>query len=157
MLYISPRAWNDIATYSHSPGSSGDRSHQRCPALGSNQVRGKWVAPYMYGYTYSKGLPILHVVSETGKLNIFLSACVPENLCSRDGFGSLVSRQPPHLHTQAKYGAYYGIPSEFRGGWRPFIKLKLTYALGSVPSFLGRAIAYRWRSLPRVHRHRASS
>ena len=32
----------------------------------------------------------------------------------------------------------------------------LTYGIGSVPSLSGRADAYRWRSLPRVRRHRAS-
>ena len=32
-----------------------------------------------------------------------------------------------------------------------------TYAIGSVPSLSGQAVAYRWRSLPRVRRHRASS
>ena len=31
------------------------------------------------------------------------------------------------------------------------------YAFGPVPSLPGHAIAYRWRSLPRVLRHRASS
>ena len=30
------------------------------------------------------------------------------------------------------------------------------YAIGSVPSFSGHAIACQWRSLPRVRRHRAS-
>ena len=49
----------------------------------------------------------------------------------------------------------YGIPLEFRGGVHLFI-LKLPYATGSVPSSSGHAIAYRWRSLPRVRRHRAS-
>ena len=34
--------------------------------------------------------------------------------------------------------------------------MKLPYAIGSVPSLLSHAIAYRWRSLPRVRRHRAS-
>ena len=34
--------------------------------------------------------------------------------------------------------------------------MKPPYAIGSVPSLLGHAVAYRWRSLPRVHRHRAS-
>ena len=34
--------------------------------------------------------------------------------------------------------------------------MKPPYAIGSVPSLSGHAIAYRWRSLPRVHRHRAS-
>ena len=33
---------------------------------------------------------------------------------------------------------------------------KPPYAIGSVPSLSGHAIAYRWRSLPRVRRHRAS-
>ena len=33
---------------------------------------------------------------------------------------------------------------------------KSPYALGSVRSLSGHAIAYRWRSLPRVRRHRAS-
>ena len=32
----------------------------------------------------------------------------------------------------------------------------MLYAIGSVPSLSGRAIAYRWRSLPRVRRHRVS-
>ena len=33
---------------------------------------------------------------------------------------------------------------------------KPSYAIGSVPSVSGRAIAYRWRSLARVRRHRAN-
>ena len=51
-------------------------------------------------------LPVLLVVSSTGKMNISLSACVPENLVTRDGFGSPVPRQPALLHTQAESGAY---------------------------------------------------
>ena len=39
-------------------------------------------------------------------MNISLSAFVPENLASRDGFGSPVPRQPARLHTQAESGAY---------------------------------------------------
>ena len=46
----------------------------------------------------------------------------------------------------------YGIPPEFRGG----VHMKPPYAIGSVPSLSAHAIAYRWRSLPRVRRHRAS-
>ena len=46
----------------------------------------------------------------------------------------------------------YGIPPGFRGG----IHMKPPYAIGSVPSLWGHAVAYRWRSLPRVRRHRAS-
>ena len=34
--------------------------------------------------------------------------------------------------------------------------MKPPYAIGSVPSLSGHAVAYRWRSLPRVCRHRAS-
>ena len=34
--------------------------------------------------------------------------------------------------------------------------MKPPYAIGSVPSLSGHAIAYRWRSPPRVRRHRAS-
>ena len=34
---------------------------------------------------------------------------------------------------------------------------KSPYAIGSLPSLLGHAIPYRWRSLPRVRRHRASN
>ena len=48
-----------------------------------------------------------------------------------------------------------GIPSDFRGGVHIYL-LKLSYAIESVPSLSDRAIAYRWRSLPRVRRHRAS-
>ena len=51
-------------------------------------------------------LPILHVVSRIGQMDISLSAFAPENLVSRGGFGSPVPRQPVHLHTQAEYGAY---------------------------------------------------
>ena len=46
----------------------------------------------------------------------------------------------------------YGIPPEFRGG----VHMKPPYAIGSVPSLSGHAVAYRWRSLPRVRRHRVS-
>ena len=38
-------------------------------------------------------------------MNIPLSAFVPENLVSRDGFGSPVPRQLAHLYTQAESGA----------------------------------------------------
>ena len=42
-----------------------------------------------------------------------LSPFAPENLVSRDGFGSPVPRQPAHLHTQAESGAYLGNFSQF--------------------------------------------
>ena len=78
---------------------------------------------------------------------------MPENLVSRDGFSRPVPRQPAHLHTQAESGDYLRDSSRVPRR-RPC--MKSPYAIGSVPSLLGHAIAYRWRSLPRVRRHRAS-
>ena len=63
-------------------------------------------------HTYSRvwisrvRLPILLMVSLTGKMNNSLSPFAPKNLTSRDGFGSPVPRQPAHLHTQAGSNAY---------------------------------------------------
>ena len=48
----------------------------------------------------------------------------------------------------------HGIPPDFRGGVHVFIQ---PLAIGSVPSLSGLAIAYIWRSPPRVRRQRASS
>ena len=98
-------------------------------------------------------LPILLVVSCTGKISIPLSPCVPENLVSRDRFSRPVPRQPANLHTQAESGAYLRDSSRVPRR-RPF--MKPPYAIGSVPSLSGHAIAYGRRSLPRVRRHRAS-
>ena len=86
--------------------------------------------------------------------NIPLSPCVPENLVSRDGFSRPVPRQPAHPHTQAESGAYLLRDSSRVPRRRPF--MKPPYAIGLVPSLSGHAIAYRWRSLPRVRRHSAS-
>ena len=107
-------------------------------------------------YWYEVGmLKYRRVWPHIWKMNISLSAFAPENLVSQDGFGSPVPRQPAHLHTQAESGAYLRHSS--RAPWRrPFIYLKPPYTMGSVPSSSGYAIAYRWHSLPRVRRHRAS-
>ena len=88
-------------------------------------------------------------------MKISLSAFAPESLVSRDGFGSPNPRQPAHLHTQAESGAYLRDPSRVPRR-SPLINFKPPYAIGSVPSLSGHAIAYRWRSLPRVRRHRVS-
>ena len=79
---------------------------------------------YAYVYVWSSHIrkgedqPDKVVNPNRGQLireNIFsLSPFAPENLVSRDGFGSPVPRQPAHLHTNAKSGAYV-IPPEFRG------------------------------------------
>ena len=82
-----------------------------------------------------------------------LSAFAPENLVSRDGFGSPVPRQPAHLYNQDESGAYLRDSSRVSRR-RPYIYVKPPNAIGSVPSLWGHAIAYRWSSLPRVRRHR---
>ena len=53
-------------------------------------------------------------------MNISLSLFVPENLVSRDWFGSPVPRQPAYLHTQAESGTYPRNCSRFPRR-RPFI------------------------------------
>ena len=76
--------------------------------------------------TYNKSMDQPDQVANRtpGQLNIeiyfSLSPFAPENLVSRDGFGSPVPRQPAHLHTQAGYDAYHSsrVPR-----WRPFIYL----------------------------------
>ena len=67
-------------------------------------------------------LPILAVISRTGKMNISLSPTAPENFVLRDRFGSSVPRQPAHLHTYTESGAYLGDSSRFPRR-RPFIYL----------------------------------
>ena len=49
----------------------------------------------------------------------------------------------------------YGIPPKFRGDVHLFIKTAMRHRVS--PELSGRAIAYRWRSLPRVRRHRDNS
>ena len=74
-------------------------------------------------------------------MNIPLSPYMPENSVSRDGFfSSPVPREHAHLHTQAESGAYLRDSSRVSGR-RPF--MKPPYAIGSVPSLSGHAIAYR--------------
>ena len=78
-------------------------------------------------------LPILLVVSWTGKNNISLSTVAPENFVSRDGFDSSVPRQPAHLHTQAESDAYLRDSSRVPPR-RSFVYFKPPYAIASVPS-----------------------
>ena len=89
------------------------------------------------------------------KKNSHRSPSAPENLVSRDGPGSPVPRQPAHLYIQAESSAYLRDYSRFPRR-RPLLHLKPSCAIGSVPSLSVHAIAYRWRSLQRVHRHRSS-
>ena len=119
------------------------------------------VSVCMYSHINSKSMDQLGKVANPARgqlnreINISLSTIAPENLASRDGFGSLVPRQPGHLHTQAESGAYLRDSSRVPRQ-RTFIYLKPPYAIGSVPSLSDHSIACRWRSLPRVRRPRAS-
>ena len=115
----------------------------------------------MHGDTYSKSMDQQDKVANPARgqlsreMNVYPSPFAPKNLVSRDGFGRPVPRQPAHLHTQAESGDYLRDSSRVPR-WRPFISLKPPYIIGLVPSLSGHAIAYRWRSLPRVRRHSAS-
>ena len=68
-------------------------------------------------------LPILFVISRTGKIIFSLSSFAPEILVSRDNFGSPVPRRPAHLQTQAEPSGYSR--DSYRIPWRrPFRYLK---------------------------------
>ena len=51
-------------------------------------------------------LPVLLVVSWTGKMGYSLSPFVPDNLVSQERFGHPSHISPVILHTQAESGAY---------------------------------------------------
>ena len=89
-------------------------------------------------------------------MDISLSPFPPVNSVSRDGFGSPVTRQPAHLLTQAESGAYLRDQSRVPRRLLFIYLNRHTYTIRSVPSLSRHhAIAYRWRPLPRVCRHRA--
>ena len=70
----------------------------------------------MYGRTYSNSMDRPSKVANParGQLNreneYFLSAFAPENLVSRDEFGSPVPRQPDHLHTRVRLLVPISVP-----------------------------------------------
>ena len=105
------------------------------------------MAPAYEGHTYSKskdqpGNVANPACDQLGRENqcFPLPPSAPENLVSRDGFGSPISRQPAHLHTQAESGAYL-LRDSSRVPWRrPLIYVKPPYAIGSIPSLMGHAI-----------------
>ena len=94
-------------------------------------------------------LPILLAVSWTGKIDISTSLLAPENLVTRDGFGSPVPRQPAHLHTQAESGAYLRDSSRVPRRVHLFFWTTILHRVS--PEF-----TYRWLSPPRVHLLRAN-
>ena len=71
-------------------------------------------------------------------MNTSLSVFAPENLASRDRFGSPVLRQPAHLHTEEAESFLvltYGIPPEFRGAVYLLIKTAIRHRVS--PEFIG--------------------
>ena len=88
---------------------------------------------------------------------VSLSPFAPEKIWLRERGSAVPSRVSLLISVlRSNLGLTYGVvPPEFRGGVH-FFYLKPPYAIGSIPSLSGHAIAYRWRSLPRVRRHRAS-
>ena len=92
-------------------------------------------------------------------MNISLSTFAPDNSCelvSRDGLGSPVPRQPAHLHTQAESSAYLRDSSRAPRR-RPFFYLNRHTPSGQSRGNRETQLRTRWRSLPRVRRHSASS
>ena len=111
---ISPWSQNRKTRKHHHPEGKNVRRH---------------VCMYMYGHTYSKRMDQPGKVANPArsqlnrKINISLSAFAPENLVSREGFGSPVPRhQLAHLHSRPESGAYLRESSRFPRR-RPFIYL----------------------------------
>ena len=83
-----------------------------------------------------------------------LSPFAPEDSVSRDGFGCPVPCQPCYLLTQVESGAYPWDSFRFRRRC-PF-HLHREPPSGQRQLDKSRATAYRWRSLPKIRRCRAS-
>ena len=118
----------------------------------------------MYGHTYSKSMDQpgkvanpAHTWSAEQEKIIFPCPRSCLRIWSRETVSIVQSRVNLFiLHTQAESGAYLLRDSSRIPRRRPFSYFKPPYAIGSVPSLSGHAVAYRWRSLPRVRRHRTS-
>ena len=116
----------------------------------------------MYGHTYSKSMVHPGKVANParGQLNRENEIFPRPRSCLRIWSRETGSAVPPRVSLlisilRLNPVLTYGIPPDFRGGVHLFIS-KPPYSIGSVPSLSGHAIAYRWRSLPRVRQHRAS-
>ena len=82
-------------------------------------------------------MPILLVVSSTGKMNIPLSPYVPENLVSRDGFSRPVPRQPAHSPYSGWIWCLLYLRDSFRVPRRPFLYIKTAIRHRVSPEFIG--------------------
>ena len=101
-------------------------------------------------------LPIRRVFSRTGKITFSLSLYAPDNLVTRDRFvrPSYPASAWSFSTLRLNLVLTHGVPTAFHGGVH---LLTPPMVIGSVSSLSGHTIAYRWRSLPRVRRHKASS
>ena len=98
-------------------------------------------------------LPILLVVSWTAKI-IFPCPCACLRIWSREA-GSAVPSRISLLISILRLKLVL-ILTGFLPSSAAASIMKPPYAIGSVPSLSGHTNAYRWRSLPRVRRHRSS-
>ena len=115
----------------------------------------------MYGHTYSKRMNEPGKVANpaSGQLNreneyvpVRVRSCL--RIWSRETSPAVPSRVSLLISILRLNLVLTGVSRVPRR--RPFVYLKPPYAIGSVSSLSGHAIAYQWRSLPTVSRHRAS-
>ena len=95
-------------------------------------------------------------------MNILLSPCAPENLVYNSETGSAdpsgVSLLILHTYSvRVNLMPTHEIPPPIPAAASIYSAISGTYAIRSVSSSSGHALAYRWYSLPRVRRQRASS
>ena len=114
----------------------------------------------MYGHHFQQSLDHPGMVANPalGQLNrekcFYPCFCSRLRIWSRETGSAVPSRASLLiLHAQAESGAYSRDSSRFPRR-RPHIP---STAIGLDPSLLGHTIVYRWRSLPRVHWHKASN
>ena len=101
-------------------------------------------------------LPVLLVVSSTRKMKIFPCPRSRQMICPRETDSAVQSSVSLLIlfNTPSESGAYSQDSSRFPQR-RPFIYITILHRVS--PELIGHAIAYRWRSLPRVRRLKASS
>ena len=143
--------WPNQSRETKFSGANGDRAKFQFPCLGNleQDLQPSMVITLSRVWINRARLPILLVVSWTGKMNISLSPFAPENLVSRDGFGRPVPRPPvPSPHPDWIWCLLTGfLPTSAAASIYSF---KPPCAVGWVPNLSGHTIAYRWRSLPRA-------
>ena len=127
----------------------------------SDQTRQVCMYECMYGITYNKRMDQPCKVANPARGQLSRKhRYFPVRVRAREfGLARWTRQSRPasacSSQTQAESGAYLRDSSRVPRQ-RPFTYLKPPHVIGSVLSLSGHAIAYRWRSVPRVRRHRAS-